>query len=741
MSKRLFLAAMVGALLAAFAPSVSALECDGIVLSDGCLFTATGGDTADAHDGYFVTNFGGVPMWDFVRDKSLDALGYPISQRWFEGPFTLQAFQKVILQWDPGKERMNFYNTLDALANGYPHVELPFVPAHRVLAEDQGASLGTIIRNHLAILDRNAAIKERFLSEPDWLNLYGLPISYEELEVEGNPQGVQMLRAQRTVFVLWNVPAPGTTVGRVNLQNVPDKVKQLSNVIIPDHAKSPLAQLDSEIATAVLALFRPPAVMTTLEQSAFRRLETIARNSPDVFWYLYSNYYHGFYKVRTNTRKLDLFVEVSRIQWPVGGFGRNEQRALNEIYNSRGDYWWPQYMWSLVQNPWFRDGLTDDEIRIVLLLRAFLYQLQDAIVEARQVSEEESIRLAQEPILKLLSMPFMAAIDGIEGAAIRDLFYRYLGHRAQEVVRDVTRVEDLIKAIAHLELRGGLTDDQAVLIVYSGVSHAGDPKNPGQLDIYLDPNYNGLTSEVGILIERRWVDLPYTGRIALVTARRTHGSPLSMDRLEQAVRGVEGAMRLPLPVRDVHVFLKRGNISSNDLDQLRRSYYIEIRPQDIEREWFTDSYKLKVTSEVLDYYWDLADVSGHRWIRDGAKAFAAVRARLIGSDRMRWWDDHCRADGVVKIIGRPLWDAACGYFLGASMFKGLYDVLGDEEFYSRFHNMFQMFKELRIEAADFRGVWRGDPERVWQIFQDAFLSDLDPGRAAAVRDVLHRWYY
>ena len=47
-----------------------------------------------------------------------------------------------------------------------------------------------------------------------------------------------MLRAQRTVFVIWNVPAPGTTVGRVNLQNVPDKVKQLSNVIIPDGAKA-----------------------------------------------------------------------------------------------------------------------------------------------------------------------------------------------------------------------------------------------------------------------------------------------------------------------------------------------------------------------------------------------------------------------------------------------------------------------------------------------------------------------
>ena len=31
------------------------------------------------------------------------------------GPFTFQAFQKVILQWDSGKQRMNCYNTLGNL--------------------------------------------------------------------------------------------------------------------------------------------------------------------------------------------------------------------------------------------------------------------------------------------------------------------------------------------------------------------------------------------------------------------------------------------------------------------------------------------------------------------------------------------------------------------------------------------------------------------------------------------------
>ena len=243
MPKRLAIALAVGLLIAVTVLPARALGCGaeaGVPLDDGCLFTITGSDTPDPADGFAVTNSNGVPLWDFVRARDLQAIGYPISQRWVDGPFTLQAFQKVILQWDPGTGQMNYYNTLDVLANWYPHVNLPNVPVHEVLAADFGADFATVTQNHLAILDRNPKIKSRFLAEPDWLNLYGLPIRYEAREVNGNAEGLQVLRTQRTVFVVWNVPAPGTTVGQVLLQNVPDKVKTLSNVIIPDAAEAPI---------------------------------------------------------------------------------------------------------------------------------------------------------------------------------------------------------------------------------------------------------------------------------------------------------------------------------------------------------------------------------------------------------------------------------------------------------------------------------------------------------------------
>lgn len=92
--RRLILGLLTASLLLALAAPAHAIDCDGITLDSGRLFTATGSDTPEPNDGFAVTNADGVPMWAFVRNRSLQAIGYPISQRWVDGPFTLQAFQR-----------------------------------------------------------------------------------------------------------------------------------------------------------------------------------------------------------------------------------------------------------------------------------------------------------------------------------------------------------------------------------------------------------------------------------------------------------------------------------------------------------------------------------------------------------------------------------------------------------------------------------------------------------------------
>ncbi|GEM_PF-1292415 len=256
--------------LAVFAVPASAAECDGLELPSGCLFTATGGDTEDPNDGFAVIDSGGVPLWEFFRTLDLQKVGYPISQRWTEGTFVYQAFQKVILQWDEAGQRFNYLNTLDILFNDYG-LNLENVPEHRILTEDVGASFDRIVENHLAILDDNPEIRTAFLAEADWLSLYGLPIAYEEREVMGNPQGLQLLRTQRAVFEIWNVQAPGTESGAVGFQNVPDKVKQLDDVIIPESAKSPVAagQITSQAQTWDFDRVRGPLTLNTTGRGLF----------------------------------------------------------------------------------------------------------------------------------------------------------------------------------------------------------------------------------------------------------------------------------------------------------------------------------------------------------------------------------------------------------------------------------------------------------------------------------------
>ena len=277
------------AVMSAWTPA-AALECEGVVLDDGCLFTVTGSDTPDPDDGYAVTNAHGAPFYDFVRARDLQAIGYPISQRWASEAFTFQAFQKVILQWDPGEGRMRYYNTLDALANRFPDVQLPNVPPHQVLETEPGADFAAVVGAHLAILDQNAALKEWFLrvAEPG-LTCTGCRSRTRSRKSTGNPQGLQLLRTQRAVFEIWNVAGPGITVGQVNLQNVPDKLKQLDDVIIPNTAKAPRKASDPDY----------PAIIANLKWVAdgLTPLEREGTGSPAGT---------DFCRVRTNVAGLDL---------------------------------------------------------------------------------------------------------------------------------------------------------------------------------------------------------------------------------------------------------------------------------------------------------------------------------------------------------------------------------------------------------------------------------------------------
>ena len=468
--RKLAIGLVVAAVVVAVAAPAHALECDGFDLDDGCLFTITGGDTSNPIDGYAVTNAAGVPMWDFVRDREAQAIGYPISQRWTDGPFTLQAFQKVILQWDPGRQRMNYYNTLDALANRYPRVELPFVPPHQVLEEDQGASFGAIIRNHLALLDQNEAIKERFLREPDWLNLYGLPIRYEEREVDGNPAGVQLLRTQRTVFVVWQVPAAGVTVGRVNLQNVPDKLKKLSNVIIPDAAKLLAPAPDPVLHSAIRALPWVADGVLPHEEPSVLLLRKLFTSSQELFWTLLVERKPTWLQRPPDVlaeATLNMLLAFADIPWTRKHIGPAQPLVLSILLHASQEQW-PSSFRKLMHKPWMRDGVTWDEMLFAESVLSFL--LITPRYEGSFFGKHVEIN---NLVTTMLDMPFLESFEGYERAFFESppFFGSSRSSPSGANYEEVGGFEYGLTILHGFTASGGITDRQALLYLLGGPDH------------------------------------------------------------------------------------------------------------------------------------------------------------------------------------------------------------------------------------------------------------------------------
>ena len=85
---------------------------------------------------------------------------------------------------------------------------------------DTGLPWDKVVARHLAFLDQNQAIKTLFLSDPSWLDHYGLPVSYAD---EGNSF---VIRAQRATFQYWKEDVPWAKKGDVTVANGGDLAKE-----------------------------------------------------------------------------------------------------------------------------------------------------------------------------------------------------------------------------------------------------------------------------------------------------------------------------------------------------------------------------------------------------------------------------------------------------------------------------------------------------------------------------------
>lgn len=201
----------------------------------GHFYKQANGQGGQGELGFAITNDGGIPFWDeYRRLGGPDVLGYPVSRRFVWDGFTVQATQKAVLQWRPESNSFAFANVLDRMHELRKDDWLLTsrqIPKQFDNSADIGLSWQEVIKRHITFLEGNRAIRERFLSNPSWLDHYGLPVSYGDF---GN---CYVVRAQRAVFQYWKEEVPWARKGEVTVANAGDLAKEAG--LFPSFATAP----------------------------------------------------------------------------------------------------------------------------------------------------------------------------------------------------------------------------------------------------------------------------------------------------------------------------------------------------------------------------------------------------------------------------------------------------------------------------------------------------------------------
>ncbi|MCB9128172.1 MAG: hypothetical protein H6638_09750 [Ardenticatenales bacterium] len=199
-----------------------AQQSDGYPIANGYFFTAT----APEGYGFAVVNDENAAFWtEFQRLGGLQNVGYPISQRFRHDGFTVQAFQKLVLQWRPEVMQAWPMNVFDEYSyDGYDDqlYRVRQTPYHFGAPEPAGTPWHLVVESRLELLDANPAIRDRYFSLSEPITNFGLPTS--KVEDMGNHYAI---RTQRAVFQQWKEQVPWADAGQVTIANGGDIGKEL----------------------------------------------------------------------------------------------------------------------------------------------------------------------------------------------------------------------------------------------------------------------------------------------------------------------------------------------------------------------------------------------------------------------------------------------------------------------------------------------------------------------------------
>jgi hypothetical protein len=199
-------------------------------VAGGWFYTQAGGGGGR---GYAVTDEGGVRFWSELRRLGgVAALGYPASRRFQWDGFTVQVFQRVVLQWRPESGTAAFVNVFDRLHELGKDEALQRArqtPPPRAF-DDAGKPFGQVVAGHLAVLGGHPALRAAYeAAGADPVAANGLPVS--DVVDFGT---VLVVRCQRVVLQQWKQDVPWARAGEVTVALGGDIAKEMG--ILPDQA-------------------------------------------------------------------------------------------------------------------------------------------------------------------------------------------------------------------------------------------------------------------------------------------------------------------------------------------------------------------------------------------------------------------------------------------------------------------------------------------------------------------------
>ncbi|MGB0388434.1 MAG: hypothetical protein ACPGWR_26750 [Ardenticatenaceae bacterium] len=200
-----------------------------------CLFFT---ETGNEQGGYSVSDEGGIMFGSAFQQWGVEKVGYPISRRYEQDGFVTQAFQKMIMQWQPESNSVALVNIFDDLHNA-GHDESLLVtrqtPEQLPAGWDGDIPFEEVVKKRHALLDVRPALRDAYFASDDPLTFYGLPTS-EVKDMESH----YAIRLQRVVLQEWKEDVAWAKAGDVTIANGGDMAKEFG--VVATDALTPTAE-------------------------------------------------------------------------------------------------------------------------------------------------------------------------------------------------------------------------------------------------------------------------------------------------------------------------------------------------------------------------------------------------------------------------------------------------------------------------------------------------------------------